>query len=230
MLIIGHRGAAGLAPENSIAALRAGLKDGADVLEFDVRLTADNVPVVLHDADLNRTHKLRQSIRSLTLEQLHDLALTPAIPTLEEVMKSFFGKTILNIEVKSRGMTEPVLKILDQFCGDSKNSWDTVFISSFLVKELVSFRKKSSRVNLALLHDNNPFLYIAYQRRVDFTAVGFHRLHMNRLATAIAKKANIFTYAYTADRPKSAKLLEDQGMDGIVTDYPSKIANALDQA
>ena len=226
---MGHRGAAGLEKENTFASMQAGIDDGADMIEFDVRLTADNIPVVIHDGDLRRTHDNDHVIRSHTLAELEALELEPRVPTLDELMEHFFGKTLLNIEVKSRATAGPVLGVIRKYCGNSKDKWDSIIVSSYLAKELVRFRKLSDKVNLALLHHNNPFLYIAYQRRVDFTAVGFHRLHLNKLATEIAKKANIFTYAYTADRPKSARLLEEHGMDGIVTNYPSKIANALDK-
>lgn len=228
-MIIGHRGAAGIAPENSLASMQAGIDDGSDIIEFDVRLTADDVPVVIHDSDLKRTHKLHNTVRSLTLDELIELNLDPRLPTLDEVLDQFLGKTVLNIEIKSRGMTGPVLDLLKLHCGNSKDKWDTVLVSSYLAKELLSFRKQSTKANLALLHSNNPFLYIAYQRRINFTAVGFHRLHLNQLATAIANKAEIFTYVYTVDRPKSVHLLEKQGIDGIVTNYPSKIAEAIEQ-
>ena len=66
MLIIGHRGAAGLARENSLEALRAGLEAGADILEFDVRLTKDKIPVVVHDFHTLRTHRDPSIISRLT--------------------------------------------------------------------------------------------------------------------------------------------------------------------
>ena len=66
MLIIGHRGAAGLAPENTIDAMAAGIAAGADMLELDVRLTRDGVPVVAHDNRLLRTHHQNESISHLT--------------------------------------------------------------------------------------------------------------------------------------------------------------------
>lgn len=58
-LIIGHRGASAVAPENSIAAFEAAIAAGADGIEFDVRLSRDGVPVIIHDDTLQRTHGLR---------------------------------------------------------------------------------------------------------------------------------------------------------------------------
>ena len=70
---IGHRGAAALAPENTLEALRAGIAQGCDYVEFDVQLTADHVPVVIHDADLQRVGGRPDSVHALTWPQLAGL-------------------------------------------------------------------------------------------------------------------------------------------------------------
>src|SRR4026208_948606 len=69
-LIIGHRGASAGAPENTMAAFRAAIAAGADGIEFDVRLSRDGVPVVIHDSTLRRTGGLPQRIADLTVSEL----------------------------------------------------------------------------------------------------------------------------------------------------------------
>src|SRR6185369_3234163 len=69
-LIIGHRGASAVAPENTMAAFREAIAAGADGIEFDVRLTRDRVPVVIHDSTLHRTAALPQRIAELSLSDL----------------------------------------------------------------------------------------------------------------------------------------------------------------
>jgi glycerophosphoryl diester phosphodiesterase len=228
MLIIGHRGAGGIAPENTMASFRAGLESGADMLEFDVRLTKDRVPVVIHDSRLIRTHRLRESIAGVTLKELAALTPDQPIPTLEKVLDTYFGVILLNIELKSRGSGQVVVSLLqDRYIRKSKD-WDNIIISSFKGSELVAIRRRSSKVNIALLHDQNPFLFIAYHRYIQFTAVGFHRLYLNRFALEIARKSGLFIYAYTVDRPAALPLLERQNIDGIVTNYPDKFRRALE--
>lgn len=227
MIIIGHRGAAGLAPENTMASFKAAVQAGADMLEFDIRLTRDKIPVVIHDSRLNRTHGIPGVIAQMSLSELQAATTQLPVPTLDEVLETYFGKVLLNIELKSRSSAKIVQQRLAQRAGNSQNKWDNVLISSFLISELVAFRKLEPRVNLALLHDNNPFTFMAYQRYLKLTAVGFHRLHTNRFATEVAKKAGLFCYLYTINRPKSAKRLSRQGFDGIVTNYPDRIASEL---
>jgi glycerophosphoryl diester phosphodiesterase len=222
MLIIGHRGAKGLALENTLESLGVGFDAEADVLEFDVRLTKDHHLVIIHDAHLTRTHNHPVAVSGMTLDELRNLSSDSLIPTLEEVLDIFFGKVLLNIEVKSRGCGEAVVRLLKKKYIKKAADWDKCFVSAFRGGELLRMRKISSRVNLALLHGNNPFIFIAYHSRIRLTAVGFHRLYINQFALQIAKKLGLFTYVYTVNRTAAIQLLQKQGIDGIVTDYPDR--------
>lgn len=227
MLVIGHRGAAGLARENSLEALRAGFEADADMLEFDVRLTKDNVLVIHHDFHTLRSHKSASLISRSDLKELQKLDDHKPLTTLEEVLDEFFGKVLLNIELKSRGSGKATVEFLKKHYIKKKGDWDCVLLSSFSGSELVAARKLSKRVNLALLHHENPFLFLAYHWRIQLSAVGFHRLYINQLALEIAKKAKLFTYAYTVNRPQTALRLAKEGIDGVVTDYPDRILEKI---
>lgn len=227
MLIIGKRGAAGLAAENTLAALTAGRKHSCDILHIDVRLTRDGTAVLHHDPTLSRTHGVDKTLSQLRDIELEQLTASRPIPTLETVLDRYFGKVLLLIELRSRGSAEVVAEILRKRCAEDQRKWDNVILASYKASDLFIVRKISQQAPLALLHDNNPFGYIAYHRALNLTAVGFHRLHTNRLAHQIAKKAEIFTFAYTVNRPEAARLLEDHGYDGIVTSYPDRIAAAI---
>lgn len=229
MLVIGHRGAAGLAPENSMKAFQAGFASGADMLELDVRLTRDGVPIVIHDARLLRTHHHAESVHNLTLLEIQSLTVAQPIPTLADVLDAYYGKILLNIELKSRGSAASVYRLIKKHYIKKKKDWENILISSFYARELNQLRKLSPDINLALLHSNNPFLFIAYQRRLHLTAVGFHRLYRHPLALEIARRAHLFIYVYTVNRPASFSLLEEQGVDGVVTNYPDKFVALRDK-
>lgn len=229
MLVIGHRGAAGLAHENTLEALRAGLEAGADMLECDIRLTKDGIPVLGHDFHNLRTHHNFSITSQLTLKELRQRLSTFPIVTLEEVLDEFFGVILLNIEVKGRGSGKAAVELLKKQYIKKPEDWDCLLFSSFHANELRTIRKMSKRANLSLLHFDNPFLFIAYQRTLKLTAVGFHRLYINSLALAIAKRIGLFTYAYTVDRPHAAVLLAQQGLEGVVTNHPDRVLKELEQ-
>jgi glycerophosphoryl diester phosphodiesterase len=218
MLIIGHRGAAGLAPENTLKALRAGRRAGADILEFDIRLTADHIPILTHNATIKG-----KRIGSHTLDELRTMT---TVTTLDEVLDSFFGKILLNIELKETRGVHTVYETVARYVKRPKD-WDNILFSSFKPQALASLRRQSTAVNLGLLHHIDPFVFTRHHKSLNFAAVGFHRLTVNSLALAVAKELGIFTYVYTVDRPDTARRLARRGIDGIVTNYPDRIATAL---
>ncbi len=218
MLVIGHRGALGLAPENTLESLRAGLQAGADILEFDVRLTSDKVPVLSHDARLHG--------KTIRRTALADLKESGNVTLLKEVLDEFFGFIVLNLEYKPSGDIKVVYDLVKTHI-KSDEDWDSILFSSFHVRTLLQLRSISKNAKLGLLHTINPFAFVTYDRRLKLSAVGWHRLHVNSLAIAIARKAIIFTYVYTVNRPQSAILLERKNIDAIVTDYPDKMVREI---
>jgi glycerophosphoryl diester phosphodiesterase len=145
------------------------------------------------------------------------------------VLDEFFGVILLNIEIKGRGTGKVVAQFVKQHYIKKPSDWDNFLFSSFRGAELSSIRSISSKANLALLHSENPFIFIAYHRRLRLAAVGFHRLYLNRFAVEIAKRAGLFIYAYTVNRPHTALMLAQQEIDGIVTDRPNSILTEINK-
>lgn len=228
MLIIGHRGAAGRQPGNTLASLHAGRQADVDILEFDVRLTKDRIPVLMHDPHLWRTHRLPYLVNKLTYRQLSRRTKGSVNPivTLEKVLKEFGGQVLLNLELKDRGCAAKILPMLDQFIKKPAD-WDLFLFSSFRVNELKRIRKASRRAQLALLHWYNPLRFLFVNRQLELSAVGFHRLHVNTFVVSAAKRLGLFTYVYTVNRPQAAERLESLGVDAVVTDYPALIRRQI---
>lgn len=230
MLIIGHRGAAGLGPENTLEALQAGVDAGADILEFDIRLTHDHIPILVHDRHLKRTHGEATRIAELTLVEL--TALTKGdkpIVTLKKVLDRFFGVIVLNIELKEGKTGEVVVELIRNNYIKKDSDWGNIFFSSFRPRELRAIRQQAPLANLAVLTNQNPFIFIAYIKKLQLSAVGFNRMRMHPFATAVAKQAGMFTYVYTINRPAAAVLLANQGIDGVVTDYPDRLIATIEK-
>jgi glycerophosphoryl diester phosphodiesterase len=113
MFIIGHRGARAVEPENTLRAIRAGMKCARHV-EVDVRLTRDRVPVILHDAGLERTTDGRGPVGDLSFADVRqlDAGKGEKIPTLEEVCREVKGRCGLFVELKEPGSEEEVSAVL----------------------------------------------------------------------------------------------------------------------
>ncbi|HXF35894.1 MAG TPA: glycerophosphodiester phosphodiesterase [Actinomycetota bacterium] len=105
-IVVAHRGASATHPENTLAAFEAAIRAGAPMVEFDVRLTADGVPVVLHDPDLARTTDGRGLVHEVTAAELRRLSAgrpgghREPVPTLREVLELLSGRAGADIEIK----------------------------------------------------------------------------------------------------------------------------------
>lgn len=231
MLIIGHRGAAGLKPENTIASLRTAMELGVDIVEIDVRLTKDKVPVLWHDAHMVRRSRSGETLSSLTLAELQKrtAGTDRPITTLEAALKECFGKVLLNLELKQAHSFQHSLPVLRKFI-TKKSDWEAIIFSAFSPAELRRIRQAAPHAQLALLHYINAFLFLRHMHRLRLSAVGFHRLHVNRFALGVAKRLGLFTYAYTVNRPAAAKHLAAKGLDAVCTDRPDLLMQTSPKA
>lgn len=221
MLIMGHRGARSLHPENTLASLRAGFDLGVDIIEFDVRLTKDKVPILLHDRSLLRTHKKLDFIHRSTFKSIEKRmsGRNNPIARLEDVLDEFGGRTLLNLELKDRGTAAEIMPIIQNYI-KRKRDWETFLFSSFKASELRVIRKFSEHAQLGLLERLNPLRFLSIDNELRLDAVGFHRLHVNSFTVSLAKERDLFVYVHTVNRPIAAERLRSIGVDGIVTDVP----------
>lgn len=229
MLIIGHRGSQGTAHENTVASLRDAMAADADMIEFDIRLTRDRIPVLAHNLHLYGT--LKRELVLLRRYSLAELQRRTAgsehpITTLDVALKECLGNIYLNIEIKEVSAVSPTLEVIARHM-TQKSDWDNILFSSFKPLALRAIRKQVPHASIGMLHHRNPLAFIGWHRILNLSAVGFHRLYINTIAIEVAKRLGIFTYAYTVNRKTAALKLADQGVDGIVTDYPKQMRQDL---
>ncbi len=119
MLIYAHRGLSGTHPENTLLAFRKALAAGVDGLELDIHVSADQVPVVIHDRDMARTTSGSGFVDEIALAQLHvlDAGSGEPVPTLNEVVALAGDAVHLDIEIKGTGAERAVLDVLAHYPG-----------------------------------------------------------------------------------------------------------------
>ncbi len=224
MLIIGHRGAAGQYPENTLQSLQAAIDAGADMVEFDVRMTKDGIGVLSHDAHIRLNDDSIGLIRNFTLKELQKRTAGSPHPivTLDAGIKRCAGSIFMMIEAKEKGSGIAALELVTQ---RYKSAFDTTMITSFSARELVRVRNLNKNIKLGMLMRLNPLAFLAWERKLRLSAVGLHRLHVNPLSVQAAHQLDMFVYVYTVNRKAALKQLEQKEIDGIVTDYPSKFTS-----
>ena len=220
MYIIGHRGARGLAPENTLPGFRAGIKAGADWIEFDVRATKDGRVVVIHDFSTLRISNRLKLIRNTNYKDLRQLHIFNdyTIPTLAEAMNAIEGHAKINIEIKSAGCAQAVVNAILRHVKKGA-SYNDFLVSSFNAKYLKEVHFINSRIQLGLLHLNRSSKFLKI-RGLRVQAVGFHHRHLSDRVIHQAKLRKLEVYVYTVNNLATAKNLVERGVDGIVTDRP----------
>lgn len=224
MLIIGHRGAAGEKLENTLPALQAAIDAGADMVEFDVRMTKDHKAILSHDPHLRLADQSIVLIQSYTLKELQKRTAgsDQQIVTLKNAIKLCHDKIFMMIEAKDKGSGVATLELVTQ---TYKTAFDTTMITSFSARELARVRNFNKKIKLGMLMRLNPLAFLAWERKLHLSAVGLHRLHLNPLSVQAARQLKMFVYVYTVNRKAALSQLESKDVDGVVTDYPSKFAS-----
>lgn len=195
MKIIGHRGAAGLALENTLPSLELARLLGVDAIEFDIRKTKDDVLVLCHDSDLDRISGSSLKVAETTLVELQKVTLNDEqsiVPTLEEALK-MTGNMAVIIEVKQSGCAIELLKVLDKF--PSLNAT----IASFKLDELTTLRQLRPDLSLVGLERTKPFDIIHFARVRKLNGVGLNFWLLNPLTYLLIKRAGLSIYVYTVN-------------------------------
>ncbi len=242
MLKIGHRGAKAYAPENTIASFKKALELGVDMVEFDIRLTKDFHPVVIHDSQLTRLAKKAKRISHINLDELKSLRIKgeEEIPTLVEVLEVIGNKIALDIDIKVKGAAQPVIQTLR----DNGIDFSNVMISSNYAGELRMAEQMEPEITTALIF-RSAFHYYSFWLFMDFLAVLFlpitkyyiswlvkranadylvinHHL-LNKKKVECFKKNGIRICAWTVNNVKKINYLKSLGVDGIITNYPDRL-------
>ncbi|MGD9711322.1 MAG: glycerophosphodiester phosphodiesterase [Thermomicrobiales bacterium] len=223
MLIYAHRGSSLAAPENTIAAFKKAVEDGADGIELDIQSSQDRVPVVIHDNALKRTTGSPGKASDLPLEALQklDAGNGEHIPSLAEVLKVVPESVHLDIEVKCKGI-EP--EILTDLHDRPKSSWA---ISSFDWSVLETFRSLDSEAELWLLMSVVTDQAITTAQSLGATALAVHNDGINATIARIASEAGLKLVSWTVNDPAEARRVRELGVAGMCTDTPAEIIAGL---
>ena len=217
-LIIGHRGAAGLEPENTLRSFARALDIGVDAIELDV-YCVDGQLVVIHDDTLERTTNGRGEVMATSFEALRalDAGKGERIPTLDEVLALAAGKVTVNVELKGEGTAAPVAHCI------AEHPDVDVLVSSFEHDELALFRTAAPRARVApLFHRVSDAIFEiaeslnAWSINVSVKLASADRLH------AIADHG-YRSLVYTVNDPAIAKRLKADSATGIFTDFPDRM-------
>lgn len=248
-LIIAHRGASELAPENTIAAFQKAIEDNAEGIEFDVQFSKDKIPMVFHDQDLKRIAERDELVKNLTSSELQKVnagswfnKLNPEkanekfaderISTLQqtfEFLKSYKGK--IYVELKDESVKD--LKVYAKaVCNVIKHSQllPQMIVKSFnldllpLIKKYCSDAKTAALFSptvMILLRKEKRLINIAKELEVDGLSLHFSLVTKNLMRKA--KKQNLKVAIWTVDNPRWVKRGLKLEINHIITNNPARL-------
>jgi glycerophosphoryl diester phosphodiesterase len=231
-MVMGHKGAAAVAPENTLASFARALELGAGGLECDVRATRDRVPVIIHDATLDRTTDRTGAVAELTLAQVREADASfgmaefrgERVPTLDELLGLVGGRVLLALEYKSIDAVAPSVPILERH---DAARWCTAW--SFDAAILAELK----RLAPALSRTQNIGRAESWARALDtadeLACIGVSVAHplVDAEKVATAKARGLTFYTWTANEPADWARLAEAGVDAIVTDDPGGLKGWL---
>ncbi|HUG22130.1 glycerophosphodiester phosphodiesterase [Piscinibacter sp.] len=233
---IAHRGAGKLAPENTLAAFRVGASHGYRAFECDVKLSADGVPFLLHDATLERTTTAQGVAGERSWAELSALDAgswhSPAfrgepIPTLADIAKyCLHNGFALNIEIKpTPGTEEETGRVV---AGEAARLWagEAVkpLLSSFQPQALEAAKAAEESVPRALLIDSLWPGWLDCANALRCAAVVAHHSLLSTQVIASIHGAEMLALAYTVNDPATAQRLMEYGIDGVITDAVDRLS------
>nr|WP_320000332.1 glycerophosphodiester phosphodiesterase family protein [uncultured Draconibacterium sp.] len=240
IVIIGHRGAAALAPENTLASIQKAIDVGVDIVEIDVQRTSDNVIIVLHDKSIDRTTNGSGKTIDLTYEQILSKNIVDKegnvtnyfIPTLEEVLKLVQGQSKLLIEIKNGselypGIEHEIVNIVNKF---NAKSW--CIIQSFEDDILEKVHEIDPDFILHKLFYGN-FLGFGLKRKdlSQYSHISsfnsFNLLTSKRFVNKIHKEGKT-VFVWTVNKEKKMKKAINKNIDGIISDNPGLMKDLLE--
>jgi glycerophosphoryl diester phosphodiesterase len=226
-LVISHAACGGHAPENTLAGIRTALSFGVDAIEIDVQVSADGVPVLMHDLTVDRSTNGSGEVAKLSLKELRALnAGGEPVPTLAEVLELTVGTAVLVIEIKQPGIEERIAEVVRE----RKALADTM-VWSFFPQALARMRTAEPRIPAGLLI-SAEFLprWPQLQElaiRTGLQAVSVFFAGINEEIVRDCQRSGLALYAWTVDSKREMSRLMELRIDGICTNFPDKAVALL---
>lgn len=225
--IVAHRGggdARGKAGENTLAAFDRAVTAGVSAIEFDIRYTADNEPVILHDNSLSRVYRLPADITAMSWARLR--RWVPEIPHLEEVMARYAGQVHMMIELKTRGHDLAETRLIDLLQNlNPVNDYHLLALEPTLFSAVASL---PSQIKVPIATTNLPYIRRWCRRHANGGLAGPFPLLTSQDITD-RRQNHLFVGSGYISHPALLKREIARGVTWLFTDTPLRLQRVLDQ-
>ena len=234
--ITAHRGFSAVAPENTMYAFESAVKTGADYIELDVQLTADEQLVVFHDKKIDRTTDGKGELSKYTYNELQEFSAgswygkngefdDAKIVLLSDVLETVGDDTMFNIEIKNHGnvtkTTEKTVELIEEY-----NIEKSCYITSFSYSALKTVKKLNPKIKTGLIANVASSTSFSQLKYID--AVSLNYIFINQSIVNMAHQNGKRVFVWTVDRPSDIHHMIAMGVDNIITNRPDKALEMVD--
>ena len=216
MIIIGHRGARGLAPENTVASLKKALESNVDWIEFDVRITGDKIPILYHDFTVVDSTGNKFPVSDCSYKDFKNHK--PDLATLREALRTVDGSVPLYIEVKQSLEVEPIVEVLSTY-------GHRYFLASKSQRTLVRLHKALPKVPKIVIESWSGVRATRRAKQVNTRILSMYQLFLWPGFIRAMQRRGYELYTYTINNPAKARRWAKHGLAGVITDYPDRFKN-----
>ena len=225
LLKIGHRGAKGHLPENTLASFAKALELGAHGIELDVHVCVTGELVVIHDFTVDRVTNGTGEVHALTLAQLKALTIDGVytIPTLSEVYDLIGKSCFVNIEMKGRHTAQPVSDFIDGYIAHKGYAYSDFLVSSFQREELQVMSRINPKIHLGVLTQASVTQAREWAQEFSAKAIHPHFTLLTQHNVTKAQEEGYKVYTWTMNETEDIERIKTYGVNGIISDYPERL-------
>lgn len=224
--IIGHRGAMGYAPENTLKSFKKAMEYDIDAVELDVYACKSGELVVIHDEKVDRTTNGKGYVIDKTYDEIKtlDAGQNEKVPLLSEVLDLIDKKVKVNIELKGANIAKPVNDLIEDYVKQKEWEYDDFLISSYDHCELKKFNEINPKIEIGALVYGIPIGFAEFAEKLNATYAILAIEFINQEFVDDAHNRGMKVYVCTVNDLDDIKRMKALGIDGIISNFPDRLS------
>jgi glycerophosphoryl diester phosphodiesterase len=219
ILKIGHRGAKGYEPENTLISFEKAIQLNADGIELDVHLSLDGEIMIIHDETIDRTSNGKGFVYQFTASELKKYG----IPTLIEVLELVNRNCFVNIELKGIGTVKAVVELIVHYISEKNWSYTDFLVSSFDWKMLEEVYLLNPKIRIGVLTEESVEEALAFAKKTKAFSIHPDYRLLTKENVALMQENGFEVYSWTVNSTEDIQKIKSFNVNGIISDFPDRI-------
>lgn len=224
-LKIGHRGASGYEPENTLISFEKAIDLNADGIELDVHLSSDGHLVVIHDETIDRTTNGKGEVNKMSLQELKKIRIdnSQEIPSLIEVFDLVNRRCLINLELKGIGTAKPTNDLINHYILDKKWEINDFLVSSFDWKMLEETAVLNPKIRLGVLTEESIEDALAFAKKIKAFSIHPDYQLLSKENVILMRDNGFEVFPWTVNSEEAIQKIKAFNVNGIISNFPDRI-------